>query len=76
VDDAKFRNAFALLSIDTGGQRKKLCKYIFARLEEDVSGRSCDPDTDFAPITSDSCQGSTRSPFGYGQRRNTTRSNP
>ena len=50
VDDAKFRNDFALLSVDTGGQRKKLVKYIFARLEEDVSGRSCDPDTDPATI--------------------------
>lgn len=50
VDDARFRNDFALLSVDTGGQRKKLVKYILARLEEDVSGRSCDPDTDPATI--------------------------
>ena len=50
VDDGKFRNDFALLNLDTGGQRKKLVKYILARLEEDASGRSCDPDTDPATI--------------------------
>jgi hypothetical protein len=50
VNDGKFRNDFALLSVDTGGQRKKLVKYILARLEEDASGRSCDPDTDPATI--------------------------
>jgi hypothetical protein len=50
VDDGKFRNDFAVLSVDTGGQRKKPVKYILARLEEDASGRSCDPDTDPATI--------------------------
>lgn len=50
VDDSKFRNDFALLTIDTSGQRKKLAKYILSRLEEDASTRSCDPDTDPATI--------------------------
>ena len=50
VDDGKFRNDFALLSVDTGGQPKKVVKYLLSRLEEDASGRSCDPDTDPATI--------------------------
>ncbi|MFH0343863.1 MAG: DUF262 domain-containing protein [Chromatiales bacterium] len=50
VEDDKFQNDFAVLAVDTGGQRKKLVKYILARLEEDESGRSCDPDTDPATI--------------------------
>ena len=50
MNDSKFRSDFALLTIDTSGQRKKLAKYILSRLEEDASGRSCDPDTDPATI--------------------------
>jgi hypothetical protein len=50
VEDAKFEQDFALLALDTGNQRKKLAKYILARLEEDASGRACDPDTDPATI--------------------------
>lgn len=46
VQDGKFVQDFALLATDTGGQRKKLAKYILARLEADASGRACDPDTD------------------------------
>ena len=46
VDDEKMRQDFALLEIDTRGQRKKLAKYILARLEQYASGRACDPDTD------------------------------
>ena len=46
VDDLKMRQDFALLSVGTRGRRKKLAKYILARLEEDVAGRACDPDTD------------------------------
>lgn len=46
VEDERFKQNFALLTIDTGGQRKKLAKYIIARLEQDLSGRACDPDTD------------------------------
>jgi hypothetical protein len=50
VEDGKFRQDFALLAVETSGQRKKLAKYILARLEEDASGRACDPDTDPASI--------------------------
>jgi hypothetical protein len=46
VDDGKFRQDFSLLVVDTGGQRRKLAKYILARLEQDVAERPCDPDTD------------------------------
>lgn len=46
VDDSKFRQDFAGLSIDTAGRRKNLAKYILARLECDISERACDPDTD------------------------------
>lgn len=50
VDDEKFEPDFALLSVDTGGQQKKLAKYILARLEENGSGRACDHETDPATI--------------------------
>ncbi len=46
VDDKKFEQDFALLTINTDGQQKKLAKYILSALEQDFSGRSCDPDTD------------------------------
>jgi len=46
VDDVKLQQDFALLVVDTGGQRSKLAKYILARLEQDASGRATDPDTD------------------------------
>ncbi len=45
VDDKKMQQDFALLEIDAK-RRRKLAKYILARLEEDASGRRCDPDTD------------------------------
>ena len=50
VDDTKFDRDFAVLSVDTSGQRKKLAKYILARLENDRSGRGCDPETDPATV--------------------------
>lgn len=50
VDDTKFQSDFTVLTVDTGGQSRKLAKYILARLEADASGRSCDPDTDPASI--------------------------
>ena len=50
IDDAKLEQDFALLTLDTGNNRRKLSKYILARLEEDASGRSCDPETDPATI--------------------------
>ena len=46
VDDQKMRQDFALLTVSTRGQRKKLAKYILARLEGDAAGHHCDPDTD------------------------------
>lgn len=46
VDDQKFRNDFAQLVVDTHGQRRRLARYILCKLEEDVSGRACDPETD------------------------------
>ena len=46
VDDDKMRQDFALLTVSTRGQRKKLAKYILARLEGDAAGHHCDPDTD------------------------------
>jgi hypothetical protein len=50
LDDAKFEQDFALFSVDTSGQRRKLAKYILARLEADAANRACDPDTDPATI--------------------------
>lgn len=50
VDDNKFEQDFALLTLETSGQRKKLAKYILARLEQDLTSRACDPDTDPATI--------------------------
>jgi hypothetical protein len=50
VADGKFEQDFALLTLETAGQRKKLAKYILARFEQDASGRACDPDTDPATI--------------------------
>lgn len=50
VEDGKFEQDFALLTLETAGQRKKLAKYILARFEQDASGRACDPDTDPATI--------------------------
>lgn len=50
VDDNKFEQDFALLTLETSGQRKKLAKYILARLEQDLASRACDPDTDPATI--------------------------
>lgn len=45
-DDVKTQQDFALMVIESGGQRNKLAKYILARFEQDASGRGCDPDTD------------------------------
>ena len=46
VDDVKTRQDFSRLTVTTGGRRKRLAKYILARLEQDAAGRACDPDTD------------------------------
>ena len=50
VNDEKMRQDFALLEVDTRGRGKRLAKYILARLEETLSNRPCDPDTDPATI--------------------------
>jgi hypothetical protein len=50
VDDRKFEQDFAALVVDTSGQHKRLAKYILCRLEQDATGRPCDPDTDPATI--------------------------
>ncbi len=50
VDDEKFKHDFAILTIKTGGRRRKIAKYILCRLESDQSSRGCDPDTDPATI--------------------------
>ena len=46
LDDARMKQDFALLIVDTAGRRGKLTKYILARLEGDAASRACDPDTD------------------------------
>ena len=47
VDDERTKQNFALLTVGTRGQRKKLAKYVLARLEQDATGgRACDPETD------------------------------
>lgn len=44
VEDAQFRQGFAKLAI--ARSRRKLIKYVLARLEGDASGRECDHDSD------------------------------
>ena len=46
VDDDRTRRDFAGLSVNTRGRRRRLAKYVLARLEADAAGRGCDPDTD------------------------------
>ena len=46
VNDEKMQQDFSQLEINTKGSRKKLAKYILAQLEQHISGRACDPDTD------------------------------
>ena len=46
VDDARMKQDFALLVVNTGGRWDKLTRYILARLEGDVSRRDCDYETD------------------------------
>ena len=45
VDDARMKQDFAFMVVDTEGHWGKLTRYILARLESDASGRACDPDT-------------------------------
>ncbi len=46
VDDIRMDQDFAFLTVNTRGPRKKLAKYILARLEEDAAKRPCDSNTD------------------------------
>ncbi len=46
VEDTKMRQDFARLRVNTRGPRKKLARYILARLESDASGSHIDPETD------------------------------
>lgn len=50
VDDERFEQDFARLELNINGQRKKLAKYVLARLEAGASGRGVDPDTDPATV--------------------------
>lgn len=46
VSDEQTEIDFTFLSIPTRGPRKRLVKYILARLEEDQSGKPCNAETD------------------------------
>lgn len=46
VSDEQFSQAFASFSPESSGPGGKLTRFILARLEEDASGRACDPETD------------------------------
>ena len=46
VADEKMWQDFAGLAVGTSGRQRKLARYILARLEQDVAGKACDPDTD------------------------------
>ena len=46
VDDEKMAQDFSRLAINTHGVRKKVVRYILARLEADASGSIVDPDVD------------------------------
>jgi len=45
VQDEKFQQDFALLSISTKGQKRKLVRYILNKLESDASGKQGDEDS-------------------------------
>lgn len=46
VSDDKFVADFKELSVSTSGSRGKVTKYILCRLEEELSSKACDPETD------------------------------
>lgn len=46
VDDARFEQDFARMAVSADGQGKKLTRHILARLEGDLSGKPCDPESD------------------------------
>ncbi|MGY6528689.1 MAG: DUF262 domain-containing protein [Cyanobacterium sp.] len=45
VSDDKFSQDFSIMTISTKGQGKKLVKYIFCKLENDISGLNIDEDS-------------------------------
>lgn len=46
IPDSKFLQDFGLTQLETSGQRKKLVKYVLRQLEETLSGRECNFETD------------------------------
>lgn len=50
VADGKFEEDMRGVTLETAGPRKRLGKYILARLEGDASGRAIDPETDPATL--------------------------
>ena len=46
VDDERFENDMATLTLGTSGTGRKIARYVLARLEGERSGRECDPETD------------------------------
>ena len=50
VDDDRFRDDFAKLTVRARGQRRKFAKYVLCRLEADARGSPCDHETDPATI--------------------------
>jgi hypothetical protein len=50
VEDAKFAQDFGLLSIEAAGQKRRLAKYILARMETDSEGHAVDFETDPSSI--------------------------
>jgi hypothetical protein len=50
VPDERFQQDMALWEVDSSRQRKKLAKYILAKLESDGTGKPCDAETDPATI--------------------------
>jgi hypothetical protein len=50
VDDTKFRQDFATQEIQSSGTRRRLVKYILAKLESDVAGHYVDYEADLATI--------------------------
>ena len=50
VDDDPFESNFRRWSVSTRGQRKRLARYVLARLEADAGERTVDPETDPATV--------------------------
>lgn len=50
VDDDRFESDFARWTVGTRGRRRKIARYVLARLETDAGGRAVDPETDPATV--------------------------